>query len=73
MFLRRVYEAMKRDELKDLRAEVTALREVVEELRNELDTLKAERERDVYVNEDGERVPMAQVINEYLYGKEENA
>lgn len=73
MFLRKVFEAMRLDALKDLRAEVTALREEVESHRNELDALKAERERDVYVNEDGERVPMAQVINEYLYGKEENA
>ena len=71
MFLRKVYEAMKRDELKELRAEVTALREEVESLRNEVDDLKAERESEVYVNEDGERVPMAQVINEYLYGAKE--
>lgn len=73
MFLRKAFEAMRRDELKDLRAEVIALREEVESLRNEVDALKAEREREVYVNEDGEHVPMAQVINEYLYGKEENA
>ena len=46
---------------------------VPDTLLQEVDALKAEREREVYVNEDGERVPMAQVINEYLYGKEENA
>lgn len=65
MFLRKVIEAFRRDRLEELREEVKALRE-------EVDNLKAEREeREVYVNEDGERVPMAQVLNEYLYGKEE--
>ena len=62
MFLRKVIEKFRRDRLEELNEEV-------KELRGEIDTLKSER--NVYVNEDGERVPMAQVLNEYLYGKEE--
>lgn len=67
MLLRRVIERNRRD----LHAEVLALREEVEALRNEVDAIKAELERGVYVNEDGDRVPMSQVLNEYLYGAKE--
>lgn len=69
MFLRKVIEKFRRDRLEELNEEVKALHEEVKALRGEIDTLKSER--NVYVNEDGERVPMAQVLNEYLYGKEE--
>ncbi len=64
MFLRKIYEAMRRDEVAELRAEVASLRA-------EVDALKAEREKQTFVNEDGEHVPMSQVINEYLYGAKE--
>lgn len=66
-----VFRNKKRDELLELRKEIHLMCEELNRLRSEVDTLKAEREREVYVNEDGERVPMAQVINEYLYGAKE--
>lgn len=69
----------KRDELAELRAEISRLREMVElaltesaKQQEEINVLKAEIEsRETYVNEDGERVPMSQVLNEYLYGAKE--
>ena len=68
MFLRRAIKKNRRDKLDSLESELAALREEVEALRNET---RAEKEaRETYVNEDGERVPMSQVLNEYLYGKE---
>lgn len=65
------FRTKKRNELLEIRGDIILLREELHRLRSEVDTLKAEREREVYVNEDGERVPMAQVINEYLYGARE--
>ena len=73
MFLKRAWEAFKRDSVAELREEVEDLREEVEDLREEVAEMKkAEELRGSYVNEDGDRVPMSQVLNEYLYGKEEN-
>ena len=62
MFLRKVIEKLRRDELAELRAEVASLRAEVAEIKS----------GGVYVNEDGEKVPMSQVINEYLYGAKED-
>ena len=75
MFLRREINKNRRDKLDSLESELAALREEVGALRNEVEALRdevrAEKEaRETYVNEDGERVPMSQVLNEYLYGKE---
>ena len=61
MFLRWIIERNRRDEVAELRAEVAALREEVAEIKR----------GGTYVNEDGEKVPMSQVISEYLYGAKE--
>lgn len=61
MFLRRIIERNRRDEIAELRAEVAALREELAEIKR----------GGTYVNEDGEKVPMSQVLNEYLYGAKE--
>ena len=68
MFLRKVIEKLRRDELEDLRAEVSLLRAEVASLCAAVEDIK---HGGVYVNEDGDRVPMSQVINEYLYGAKE--
>lgn len=54
-------------------------RALIAELRAEVNVLKIALEEhveshasavDTYTNDDGEKIPMAQVISEYLYGKE---
>lgn len=59
--------------VRDLLADMTAMREEIAELREKLDEhINAQSDLGgTYVNEDGEKVPMSQVLNEYLYGKEE--
>lgn len=66
MFLRWAIQKNRKDELTRLREDVNQLKVEVGELREAL-----EKEA-TYVNEDGEKVPMSQVLSEYLYGKEEN-
>lgn len=68
MFLRWIINRNRRDALEKLREEVAALRTELASVKEELEELKR---GGVYVNEDGDKVPMAQVINEYLYGAKE--
>lgn len=68
MFKRWAIRKNRKDRLDRLSDAVDNLIEEVESMRTEIDALK---EKQTYVNEDGERVPMAQVINEYLYGAKE--
>lgn len=64
MFLKRAIKKNREDKLAQISKELA-------ELREEIEKLKERSARDTYVNEDGEKVPMSQVLNEYLYGKEE--
>ena len=68
MFLRRVIERNRGEALEKLREEVAALRTELASVKAELEELK---HGGTYVNEDGEKVPMSQVLNEYLYGAKE--
>lgn len=68
MFLRWIIDRNRRDELAELREEVAALRTEIASVKEELEELKR---GGTYVNEDGEKVPMSQVLNEYLYGAKE--
>lgn len=77
MFLRRAINKNRKDRLDrlsdvidNLIEEIEDVRSEVTSLRKDINTIKADIERESIVNEDGERVPMSQVINEYLYGKE---
>lgn len=65
MFLRLAIQKNRKNELVRLREDVNQLKVEVLELREAL-----EKEA-TYVNEEGEKIPMSQVISEYLYGKEE--
>lgn len=65
MFLRMAIRRNREDELARLREDVNQLKDEVRELR------EAREKETTFINEDGEKVPMSQVISEYLYGKEE--
>ena len=65
MFLRMAIRRNREDELARLRADVNQLKDELRELR------EAREKEMTFINEDGEKVPMSQVISEYLYGKEE--
>ena len=65
MFLRLAIQKNRKDELVRLREEVNQLKIEVRELR------EAREKETTFVNEEGEKIPMSQVISEYLYGKEE--
>ena len=65
MFLRWAIQKKREDELTRLREEVNQLKIEVRELR------EAHEKEETYTNEEGEKVPMSQVISEYLYGKED--
>lgn len=65
MFLRMAIRRNREDELARLRADVNQLKDELRELR------EAREKETAFINEDGEKVPMSQVISEYLYGKEE--
>lgn len=64
MFFRMAIRRNREDELTRLREDVNQLKAEVEELR------EAREKEATYVNEDGEKVPMSQVLSEYMYGKE---
>jgi cell division protein FtsB len=68
MFLKWAIRRNQQDERAELRAEVSALRAEVSALRAEVEDIKR---GGTYVNEDGDKVPMSQVLNEYLYGAKE--
>lgn len=68
MFLRAAIKRNRRDALEELREEVSALRTELASVKEELEELT---HGGVYVNEDGDKVPMSQVLNEYLYGAKE--
>ena len=59
------------EELEKTRSLLAELRVEVEDLREKLDRHLEAQSGEIYTNEDGEKVPMSQVISEYLYGKEE--
>ncbi len=65
MFLRMAIRRNREEELARLRADVNQLKDELRELR------EAREKETTFINEDGEKVPMSQVISEYLYGKEE--
>ena len=65
MFLRWAIRKNRKDELVRLREDVNKLKIEVRELR------EAREKETTFVNEDGVKIPMSQVISEYLYGKEE--
>lgn len=65
MFFRLAIRRNRKDELVRLREEVNQLKVEVRDLR------EAREKETTFVNEDGVKVPMSQVISEYLYGKEE--
>lgn len=68
MFLRAAIKRNRRDALEELREEVSALRTELASVKAELEEIK---HGGVYVNEDGDKVPMSQVLTEYLYGAKE--
>ena len=67
-FLKWAIERNRGDALEKLRDEVAVLRTELASVKEELEELK---HGGVYVNEDGDKVPMSQVISEYLYGAKE--
>jgi prefoldin subunit 5 len=67
-FLKWAIERNRGDALEKLREEVAVLRTELVSVKEELEELKR---GGTYVNEDGEKVPMSQVLNEYLYGAKE--
>ena len=70
MFLRKAINKNREGAIDRLRFDLDELTERVEKLEESIEKLKEDTANGAYVNEDGERVPMSQVLNEYLYGKE---
>ncbi len=70
MFLRKAINENREEAIDRLRFDLDELTERVEKLEESIEKLKEDTAKGVYVNEDGDHVPMSQVLNEYLYGKE---
>lgn len=68
MLLGNVIDKFRRADTKEILKRLDA----IEEKNRAIEEKLADIERGgTYVNEDGEKVPMSQVINEYLYGAKE--
>lgn len=73
MFLKKAIRKNQEEAIEQLRDDLDKITKRVDTLEASIEKLKEDTARGTYVNEDGERVPMTQVLNEYLYGKEEKA